>query len=167
VAAGAVGEIQLRGPNLMRAYHRQPHEAAFTPDGWFATGDLGRTHPDGFTEVVGRLKDMIISGGENIYPAEIENLLVTAPGLAECAVVGLPDERWGEVPVLAVVPRPGAELDLALLRAHYESRLARFKHPRRVVQLPALPKTALGKVQKPALVAQLQTLLSQNKPSPG
>ncbi|EHR71337.1 acyl-CoA synthetase (AMP-forming)/AMP-acid ligase II [Burkholderiales bacterium JOSHI_001] len=171
VAPGMVGEIQLRGPNLMRAYHREPHEIAFTPDGWFATGDLGLTHPDGMTEVVGRLKDMVISGGENIFPAEIENLLVAAPGLAECAVVGLPDERWGEVPVLAVVAQPGAELDLALLRAHYESRLARFKHPRQVLQLPALPRTALGKVQKPALVAllqaELQALLSQDKPNPG
>jgi fatty-acyl-CoA synthase len=164
VAPGEVGEIQLRGPNLMRGYHREPLESAFTPDGWFASGDLGRTHPDGVTEVVGRLKDMIISGGENIYPAEVENLLLGAPGLAECALVGLPDERWGEMPVLAVVARPGQALDLGLLRARYESRLARFKHPRRLVQLPDLPKTALGKVQKGELVQRLRAELSLHKP---
>jgi fatty-acyl-CoA synthase len=167
VRPGEVGEIQLRGPNLMRGYHREPLASAFSADGWFATGDLGRTDADGVTEVVGRLKDMIISGGENVFPAEVENLLVGAPGLAECALVGLPDARWGEVPVLAVVAQPGQALDLALLRACYESRLARFKHPRQVVQLPELPKTALGKVQKSELVQRLREHLSQHKPEVG
>lgn len=124
-------------------------------DGWFHSGDLARRHPDGRYEVVGRSKDMIISGGENIYPAEIENLVIGLPEVAECAVVGVPDERWGEVPVLVVVSNTGRPLDEAHIASAYAGRLARFKHPRRIVQWDALPKTALGKVQKAALTAQL------------
>ncbi|GCL63426.1 class I adenylate-forming enzyme family protein [Pseudaquabacterium pictum] len=154
VAPGAVGEIQLRAPNLMRGYHRLPAGAGFV-DGWYATGDLARADADGRVTVVGRSKDMIISGGENIYPAEIENLASTWPGVAEAAVVGLPDARWGEVPVLVLVPQPGAVVDVDGLQALFQARLARFKHPRRVVQADQVPRTALGKVQKAALAAQL------------
>ncbi|MFY8088319.1 MAG: class I adenylate-forming enzyme family protein, partial [Rubrivivax sp.] len=125
-------------------------------DGWFRSGDLARCDAEGRYEVVGRCKDMIISGGENIYPAEIEHLVASVPVVAECAVVGLPDARWGEVPVLAVVLRSGAEWDEAQLRNAYTQRLARFKQPRRLVQMASLPKTALGKVQKSRLVAMLQ-----------
>jgi fatty-acyl-CoA synthase len=154
VAAGAVGEIQLRAPNLMRGYHRLPAGAGFV-DGWYATGDLARADADGRVTVVGRSKDMLISGGENIYPAEIENIASTWPGVAEAAVVGLPDDRWGEVPVLVLVPHPGAAVDLPGLQAQFTQRLARFKHPRRTLLLEAVPRTALGKVQKAALRAQL------------
>jgi fatty-acyl-CoA synthase len=154
VAGGAVGEILVRAPNTMRGYHRAPDHPGFH-GGWFHSGDLARRRADGHHEVVGRSKDMIISGGENIYPAEIENLVAGLPGVAECAVVGLPDPRWGEVPVLALVPLPGAALDAEQVRAAFATRLARFKHPRRIVVVDTLPKTALGKVQKAELAALL------------
>ena len=113
--------------------------------------DLARADDQGYVTVVGRSTDLIISGGENIHPAEIENLATTWPGVAEAAVVGLPDDRWGEVPVLVLVARPGAPIDLDGLRAELERCLARFKQPRRIVLAEALPRTALGKVQKAAL----------------
>jgi fatty-acyl-CoA synthase len=154
VPRGTVGEILVRGDNLMRAYHRMPDHPDFL-DGWFHSGDLARQDAEGRFEVVGRSKDLIISGGENIYPAEIENLVASLAGVAECAVVGVPDARWGEVPVLAVVPSVGATLDLARLSASFEGRLARFKHPRRIVLVDELPKTALGKVRKALLARRL------------
>ena len=157
VTPGAVGEIQLRAPNLMRGYHRLPTDGSGSgfADGWYATGDLAHADADGRVTVVGRSKDMLISGGENIYPAEIENIAATWPGVAEAAVVGLPDARWGEVPVLVLVPHPGAVVDLAGLQAQFTQRLARFKHPRRTVLMDSVPRTALGKVQKAALRAVL------------
>ena len=162
VKLAADGEILLKAPNLMRGYHRSS-EPAFDVQGWFRTGDLAVLHDDGFYEVVGRSKELIISGGENIHPAEIEALVAEHPAVAECAVVGLPDATWGEVPVLAVVTRPGAALDAAALLAGLSGRLARFKQPRRVVQIPALPKTALGKVQRAELAQQLMRI----KPASG
>jgi fatty-acyl-CoA synthase len=148
------GEILIQAPNLLRAYHRSATPAV-DAEGWFHTGDLARRHPDGLFEVTGRSKELIISGGENIHPAEIENLAALWPGVAAVAVVGLPDERWGEVPVLALVARPGADPDIAGLRAFLEDRLARFKLPRRVVVLSSLPQTALGKVQRERLAGLL------------
>lgn len=148
------GEILLKAPNLLRAYHRSTVQA-FDDAGWFHTGDLARLHPDGLYEVTGRSKELIISGGENIHPAEIENLAALWPGVAAVAVVGLPDERWGEVPVLALVAQAGADPDLAGLRAFLGARLARFKQPGRIVLLPSLPQTALGKVQRERLVGLL------------
>jgi len=157
VRLGADGEILLKAPNLMRGYHRQTEGArpSFDEAGWFHTGDLAVRHDDGFYEVVGRSKELIISGGENIHPAEIENLVAMLPEVADCAVVALPDARWGEVPVLAVVLRPGTALDEGALQRLLDSRLARFKHPRRVLVCQSLPKTALGKVQRAALARQL------------
>jgi fatty-acyl-CoA synthase len=119
---------------------------------------LGQRAEDGCITIVGRSKDMIISGGENIYPAEIENQLVTLLGVAESAVVGLPDERWGEVPVAVLVRSADAAgqcLTAEAVMQYLQSRIARFKLPRRVVFLDSLPKSALGKVQKPALQALL------------
>ena len=156
VVQGSVGEIWLQAPNLMRGYHRLPAGAGFVA-GWFATGDLAWADAQGQVSVVGRSKDLIISGGENIHPAEIENLAATWPGVAEAAVVGLPDARWGEVPVLVLVAQAGRVIDLDGLRTHFEQRLARFKHPRRMVLADALPRTALGKVQKAALRQSLST----------
>ena len=158
VADGGVGEILLKAPNLMRGYHRSP-ETGFDAEGWFHTGDLAFRHGDGCYEVVGRNNELIISGGENIHPAEIENLVAARPEVAECAVVGLPDARWGEVPVLAVVPRAGQGVDAGQLLAALDGRLARFKHPHRVVVLDALPRTALGKVQRAALAQALGRLV--------
>ncbi len=154
VRLGSDGEIQLKAPNLMRGYHRSP-ERGFDDEGWFHTGDLAVQHADGLFEVVGRSKELIISGGENIHPAEIEQIVAGLPGVADCAVVGLPDERWGEVPVLAVVAQPGTTVDAQALLAGLAGRLARFKLPRRVVIVDALPRTALGKVQRRALAQAL------------
>jgi fatty-acyl-CoA synthase len=149
------GEVQVRAPNLARGYHRRPNDEAFA-DGWFRSGDLARVDADGFYEIVGRAKELIISGGENIHPAEIENVALADAAVAEAAVVGLPDARWGEVAVLAVVLRAGATVNVDRLQAAFASTLARFKHPRRIVVLDALPKTALGKVRKADLAVVLQ-----------
>ncbi|MDP2816994.1 MAG: AMP-binding protein [Polaromonas sp.] len=153
-AIGEVGEIWVRGPNLLQGYWADPDNPAFA-EGWFHTGDLARRDEAGFYEIVGRSKDMIISGGENIYPAEIENLLADCPKIREAAVVGQPDARWGEIVVAVVVRAPGAELDAAQVMQLFDQRLARFKHPKRVVFCDALPKTALGKVQKAGLLAAI------------
>jgi fatty-acyl-CoA synthase len=154
---GSDGEIALKAPNLMRRYHRSA-EIGIDADGWFHTGDLARLHDGGWVEVVGRSKELIISGGENIHPAEIENLVLALPGVAEVAVVGLPDDRWGEVPVLVLVMQAGRTMDRAALQRLLDARLARFKHPRRFVVVTALPKTALGKVRRDALRQLLQPL---------
>ena len=154
VARGTTGEVCVRGTNVMRGYWQAASTNAGLQDGWFCTGDMGYQDAEGCLQIVGRNKDMIISGGENIYPAEIENALATFPGLLECAVVGLPDERWGEVPVLVMVRAPGAEgqaLQDEAVKAHLASRIARFKLPRQFVFRDDLPKSALGKVQKPLL----------------
>lgn len=147
------GEVLLKAPNLMRGYHASA-VPAFDAQGWFHTGDLAVQHPDGSYQIVGRSKELIISGGENIHPAEIENLLAQHPDIAECCVIGLPDPRWGEVPVLVLVPHAGRAIDEAALQALFDQRLARFKHPRRIVVAERLPKTALGKVQRAQLVDQ-------------
>lgn len=155
VRLGADGEVLLKAPNLLRAYHRND-TPALDAEGWFHTGDLAERDAQGCYRIVGRSKELIISGGENIHPAEIENLLAPHPDVAECCVVGLPDARWGEVPVLVVVPRTGRSVDTAALMAVLSTRLARFKQPRRIVVAASLPKTALGKVQRQALAEALR-----------
>ncbi len=153
----ADGEICLKAPQLMRDYHRSA-EPAFDNEGWFHTGDLARLHHNGLYEVVGRSKDLIISGGENIHPAEIEQWVAALNGVAQCAVVGVADRRWGEVPVLVVVrqanPSGAALTEQSLLRA-LSPRLARFKRPSKVVFMDSLPVTALGKVARGELRAAL------------
>jgi len=149
VEAGAVGEIVVRAPNLMQGYWREPLATGFR-DGWFATGDLGRFDADGCLEVVGRNRDLIISGGEHVYPAEVEDVLLSIPGVGDAAVIGVADEQWGEAPVAFVVRTSdpaGLLLDPAMLVAAFDGRLARFKHPRRIVFVDRLPRNALGKVQ--------------------
>jgi fatty-acyl-CoA synthase len=159
VGPGETGEVCIRATNLMRGYWRAdgaPHTGL--QDGWFHSGDLGQRAEDGCITIVGRSKDMIISGGENIYPAEIENQLVTLPGVGESAVIGLPDARWGEVPVAVLVRSDSGEgqgLTADAVLQHLQTRIARFKLPSRVVFVQTLPKSALGKVQKPALLQLL------------
>lgn len=143
----AQGEILVRGPNTLRRYW--PDVPALDDDGWFATGDVGRIDEHSRWWFTDRLKHVIISGGENIYPAEVERVLREAPGVAEGAVCGRADARWGEVPVAVVVPGPGFAPEAVL--AHFRGRLARFKQPHAVVAVPALPRTALGKVELAAL----------------
>jgi fatty-acyl-CoA synthase len=155
--AGEVGEIWVRAPNVMQGYWKDTPGSGFE-GGWFKTGDLARQDEEGFYWVVGRSKDMIISGGENIYPAEIENVLAECPDILEAAVIGMPDERWGEVVVAAVVKKPDSALEAAGIIHLLAGRLARFKQPRRVVFLSSLPKNALGKIQKPALREAISAL---------
>ena len=146
---GDAAELMVRGPNVVRRYW--PDVPACDTEGWFATGDLAQQAEDGSYRIVGRAKDLIISGGENIHPAEIEQALAAHPAVDECAAFGLPDERWGELVAVAVVLRAGARADEVELAAHLAERLARFKLPRKWLWLEALPKTALGKVQRSAL----------------
>jgi fatty-acyl-CoA synthase len=159
--ARGVGEVLVRGANLMRGYFQQV-ERGIQPDGWFATGDLGRLDADSALWIVGRAKDMLISGGENIYPAELENVLASLPQIAEAAVIGLPHARWGEVPVACVVVRPDAQLDQTAVLQAFEGRLARFKHPKRVVFLQQLPKNAMGKVEKARLLKIVSSTASSS-----
>ncbi|MEO3935204.1 fatty-acid--CoA ligase FadD5 [Dermatophilaceae bacterium Soc4.6] len=157
VARGEVGEIVYRGPTLMQGYWQQPESTAEAFEGgWFHSGDLVRQDTDGFVWVVDRKKDMLISGGENIYCAEVENAVAAHPDVLEVAVIGRPDERWGEVPVAVVVLREGAhDLGTTDLRAFLHDRLASYKHPRHVEQVPHLPRNASGKVVKPQLRREL------------
>ena len=166
-APGAMGEIWLRGPNLMTEYWGDPAATAeaFTEDGWFRTGDLGSVDRDGFWFVEDRKKDMIVSGGENIYPAELERILAVSDDLAEYAVVGRPDDKWGETPVCIVVPKPGAAVTEASVLSMFDGRLARYKYPRAVIVTKGpLPRTPLGKVRKFEL---REALLAGRPPSTG
>ncbi|WP_137918258.1 AMP-binding protein [Hydrogenophaga sp. 2FB] len=156
VAEGAVGEVWVRAPNVVQRYW--PALPACDAEGFFHTGDLAQQAADGSFTVVGRAKDMLISGGENIYPAEIENLLAQHPWVSECAVIGQADPRWGEVVVAVVVLRAAADEHwAAALQTFLDGRLARYKWPRHWHRLDALPKTALGKVQKSTLKSLLST----------
>lgn len=146
------GEVLLRGPNVVR--HYWPELPACDAQGWFHTGDLATCAADGSYTIVGRAKELIISGGENIHPAEIEAVLAEHPAVEECAAFGLPDAQWGEIVAAAVVLKPGAQADEQAMRDHLAARLARYKLPRRWLWLAALPKTALGKVQRKALAEQ-------------
>ena len=145
----SLGEVCMRGDNVMTGYYRDEEATreAFE-GGWFHSGDLGVVHPDGYVELRDRLKDVIISGGENIATIEVEQALAAHPSVSEVAVVGAPDERWGEVPV-AFVTAAGAEApDPDELREFARERLARFKVPKRIDVLDELPKTGTGKIQK-------------------
>lgn len=143
------GEVVLRGPHVMPGYWGLPEEtAASFADGWFRSGDAARVDEDGYVFIVDRIKDMIISGGENIYPAEIEDLLLGHPDIAECAVIGVPDDKWGEVPRAVVVPREGAAPDPDEVLASLAGRLAKYKIPKSVVIADELPRTASGKLLK-------------------
>jgi fatty-acyl-CoA synthase len=144
-----MGEVVVRGNNVLLGYYRDPEATrrAFA-GGWFHTGDLGVMHPDGYVELRDRLKDIVISGGENISTIEVEQALTAHPAVAEVAVVGAPDEQWGETPVAFVVPHADERLDHDELRSFARERLARFKVPRRIEVVEELPKTATGKIQK-------------------
>jgi fatty-acyl-CoA synthase len=139
------GEIWVRGPAVMRGYW--PDYSGLTEDGWFRTGDLARIDEDGCYWIVGRSKEVIISGGENIHPAELENVLADCPDIAEAAVVGIEDPKWGEAACACVVSKLGEKEILKL----FEDRLAHYKHPRRVVYFDTLPRNAMGKVLKAEL----------------
>ncbi len=154
--SGEVGEVLIRGDSVMAGYWRNPEaSAAAIRDGWLWTGDMGALDADGFLTLKDRSKDLIISGGSNIYPREVEEVLLEAPGVAEVAVVGAPDPEWGEIVVAFVVPEPGARPDMAALDAFCLDHIARFKRPKRYVVVEALPKNNYGKVLKTALRARV------------
>jgi fatty-acyl-CoA synthase len=152
VAPGGTGVVLVRGPHVMAGYWGLPEEtrAAFA-DGWFRSGDAARVDEDGYVTIVDRIKDMIISGGENIYPAEVEDALLGHPGIAECAVVGVPDATWGEVGHAVVVARSGVVLDPDEVLSSLADRLARYKIPKSLTVVDSLPRTASGKLLKSVL----------------
>ncbi len=154
-STGDIGMVQVRGPNVFAGYWNMPDKTAedLRPDGWFITGDLGRIDGQGYLEIVGRSKDLIISGGYNIYPKEIEDALNTCPGVVESAVFGVPDKDMGEVVMAVVVMQAGQVCDSDALGAQIGATLARFKLPRRIVAMTDLPRNAMGKVQKNVLRA--------------
>jgi long-chain acyl-CoA synthetase len=159
-AAGEVGEVWMRAPNVMAGYHRRPEEtaAAITPDGWLRTGDGGYLDEEGFLFLTDRIKDMVVTGGENVYPVEVEEALSQHPAVREVAVIGVPDERWGETVKAIVVLAAGAELEPGDLVAFARERLAGYKLPRAVEFVDELPRTPSGKVLKRELRARHRPL---------
>lgn len=147
--AGETGEVLVQGPNVMRGYLGKPEETSKTIiDGWLHTGDLGRIDADGYLSIVGRLKEMIIRGGENIYPKEIEDALLASPSVLEAAVIGVPHETLGEIVIAYVADRPGHNTSLEELNEHCAERLTRFKRPAAIHVIGSLPKNAVGKIDK-------------------
>jgi fatty-acyl-CoA synthase len=146
---GEVGELTLAGPHVFAGYFERPRETAeVLKDGWLWTGDLATMDAAGFVTIAGRRKEMFISGGENVFPVEIENALYDHPGVSECAVLGVADAHWGEVGLAVVVPRAGHAIDADGVRAFLAERLARFKVPKHVRVVDALPKSGAGKILK-------------------
>jgi malonyl-CoA/methylmalonyl-CoA synthetase len=156
VPQGEIGGIQVRGPNVFKGYWRMPDKTAeeFTADGFFKTGDVGRVDERGYVSIVGRSKDLIISGGYNVYPAEIEGFINDLPGVAESAVIGVPHADFGEVGVAVITARPGASVDPDHVTAALRASLANFKIPKRCVVVAELPRNTMGKVQKNLLREQ-------------
>jgi malonyl-CoA/methylmalonyl-CoA synthetase len=157
---GEIGGIQVSGPNVFKGYWRMPEKTneEFTADGYFKTGDVGKIDERGYVTIVGRSKDLIISGGYNVYPAEIESYFNDMPGVAESALVGVPHPDFGEVGVAVVIPKPGVALDVGKLLADLKSRLANFKIPKQCFVLDELPRNTMGKVQKNVLRQQYKEL---------
>ena len=156
VPPGENGDVEVRGANVMRGYLGRPDDtAAVISDGWLRTGDVGNLDDDGYLTLVGRSKEMIIRGGENIYPKEIEDVLAGDPAVLEAAVIGVPDEKWGEVVVAFVQARPGATVDVGALKARCRGHLSGYKRPTAIHVLETLPKSAVGKLDKRSLHDQL------------
>jgi acyl-CoA synthetase (AMP-forming)/AMP-acid ligase II len=152
VPRGSVGEIAVRGPNVMLGYWKKPEAtAAVLGSGWLRTGDGAYMDEEGFIFIVDRMKDMIVSGGENVYSAEVENAVARHPGVAQCAVIGIPSEQWGEAVHAVVVPKPGADLRGDDIKIHCHELIAGYKCPRSVEIVEALPLSGAGKVLKTVL----------------
>ena len=160
--AGEIGGIEVKGPNVFIGYWRMPEKTAdeFTTDLWFKTGDVGTIDGDGYVTIVGRSKDLIISGGYNVYPAEVEGVVNELPGVAESAVVGVPHPDFGEAVVAVVVGKPGSRLDGAVIGSALKARIANFKVPKRVFVVDELPRNTMGKVQKNLLREQHRGLFT-------
>ncbi len=164
LAVGEVGGIQVRGPNVFAGYWRMPDKTAeeFTSDGFFRTGDVGLQDERGYVRIVGRSKDLIISGGYNVYPAEVEDAINALPGVAESAVIGVPHPDFGEVGVALVIARPGSKPDPVGVLQSLKGSLANFKVPKRCLLVDELPRNAMGKVQKNLLRQQHQALFASS-----
>ncbi|WP_096696411.1 malonyl-CoA synthase [Polaromonas sp. AER18D-145] len=162
VPTGEIGSIQVKGPNVFRGYWRMPEKTKeeFTADGYFKTGDVGKIDERGYITIVGRSKDLIISGGYNVYPAEIEGYINDMPGVAESAVVGVPHPDFGEVGVAIMIAKPGAKLDGEQIIARLKAQLANFKIPKRCFIVGELPRNTMGKVQKNVLREQHKALFA-------
>ncbi len=162
VATGEIGGIEVKGPNVFKGYWRMPEKTAdeFTNDLWFKTGDVGKIDADGYVTIVGRSKDLIISGGYNVYPAEVEGYLNDMPGVAESAVIGVPHPDFGEAVVAVVVAKPGATLDDKAMVATLKGQIAAFKVPKALYVVADLPRNAMGKVQKNLLREQHKALFA-------
>jgi long-chain acyl-CoA synthetase len=159
LAVGEIGEVLIKGDSVMAGYWRNPTAtAAALRDGWLFTGDVGCLDDDGFLTLKDRSKDLIISGGSNIYPREVEEVLLTASGVVEVAVVGAPDPEWGEVVVAFVVAQVGSTVSTAILDQHCLENIARFKRPKRYMLVESLPKNNYGKVLKTELRARLASI---------
>lgn len=158
VPQGEAGEVVVRGPNIAKGYLNRPEETiqAFR-NGWFHTGDVGRVDENGFMFLMDRKKDMVVTGGENVYTSEVEAILYQHPDVHEAAVVGVPDEKFGEALFAVIVPAPGAELDRATIMAHCEGKIGRYKIPRKMDFVSEMPKSALGKILK----AELRRIYSE------
>ncbi|NSX54917.1 malonate--CoA ligase [Parasulfitobacter algicola] len=165
VSPGSIGEIEVRGPNVFKGYWQMPEKTAeeLREDGFFITGDLGQFDEDGYLHIVGRSKDLIISGGYNIYPKEIELLLDDVPGVLESAVIGVPHADFGEAVVGILVPDGDTLLDPDQIKSSIGNSLARFKHPQRLITMSELPRNTMGKVQKKALREEFKDLFQQQK----
>ncbi|MDJ0654056.1 MAG: AMP-binding protein [Xanthomonadales bacterium] len=164
LAGNEIGSIEIRGPNVFAGYWEMPEKTAeeFSDDGFFVTGDLGRVDPDGYLHIVGRGKDLVISGGYNIYPKEVELLLDADPDVLESAVIGVPHPDLGEAVVGVVVPAPGIQPEPGVIADRLETRIARFKQPRRLVLVDSLPRNTMGKVQKNLLRERYQDLFDSS-----
>jgi malonyl-CoA/methylmalonyl-CoA synthetase len=167
-ATGEIGGIQVSGPGVFSGYWRLPEKTReeFTADGWFKTGDLGQIDAEGYVSIVGRSKDLVITGGYNVYPAEVEGYLNALPGVLESAVIGVPHPDFGEAVLAVVVARPGARLEPSALVAALKGRIANFKVPKRVDIVAELPRNAMGKVQKNLLRVERPSLFENEAPSP-
>ncbi len=161
--AGEIGGVEVKGPNVFKGYWRMPERTAdeFTTDLWFKTGDLGRLDEAGYLSIVGRSKDLIITGGYNVYPAEVEGFINELPGVAESAVVGVPHPDFGEAVVAVLVPRAGSQPDPAAVVAQLKAQIAAFKVPKRVLVAADLPRNTMGKVQKSLLREQYRGLFAE------
>jgi fatty-acyl-CoA synthase len=159
---GETGELWVRGPNVSPGYWNNPDAtaAAYTADGWFRTGDIGYVDEDGFFFVVDRLKDMVISGGENIYPAEVERVLQGHPKILDAAVVGAADDTWGESVVAVIATDAGVELALEDVREYCARELARYKLPRHLIAVDVVPRNASGKLDKVLIRAMVKDRLA-------
>jgi long-chain acyl-CoA synthetase len=158
---GKEGEICARGPNIMKGYLDNPEATrqAFWENGWFRTGDVGRFDENGYLYIVDRIKDMIITGGENVYSTEVEEALYTHPGVQECAVVGLPDQEWGERVAAYIIPRAASQIDLNEMKTYLKSRISAFKVPKDLIIVEDFPRSPAGKILKRSLRDLAQTNL--------